>query len=61
MAGLKKEICQCLLPLILLGGVLYHLLCEAKSQYSFSFFLLMIPLAACGLSALFGVGAKRKE
>lgn len=49
----RREICQTLLPLIILGGVLYHLLCEAKSQYSFAFFLLMIPIGAYGLHFLF--------
>ncbi|MBO5556805.1 MAG: glycosyltransferase family 39 protein [Oscillospiraceae bacterium] len=43
----------CLLPLMLLGGMLYHLLFEAKSQYSYHFFLVMIPLAACGLDSLY--------
>ena len=49
----RREICQCLLPLIILGGVLYHLLCEAKSQYAFAFFMLMIPIGAYGLHLLF--------
>lgn len=49
----RREICQCLFPLIILGGVLYHLLFEAKSQYALAYFLLMIPLAAWGLTAFF--------
>ena len=42
-----------LLPLILLGGLLYHLLFEAKSQYAMPYFLLMLPLAAYGFFRLF--------
>ena len=57
----RREICQCLLPLIILGGVLYHLLCEAKSQYSFAFFLLMIPIASYGLHFLFEALQGRKN
>ena len=57
----KREICQCLLPLVILGGVLYHLLCEAKSQYSFAFFLLMIPIGAYGLHFLFESLSKQKN
>ena len=56
----KREICQCLLPLIVLGGLLYHQLFEAKSQYILTYFLLMIPMAAWGLDCLFRV-KKRKE
>ena len=40
------------LPLILLGGVLYHLIFEAKSQYSYMYVLLLTPLAVQGLAAL---------
>ena len=58
----RRDIVQCLLPLILLGGVLYHLLFEAKAQYALNYFLTAIPLAACGLDALFGMpGDKQKN
>ncbi len=40
------------LPLILLGGVLYHLVFEAKSQYSYMYVLLLTPLAVQGLELL---------
>lgn len=49
----RREIGESLLPLILLGGMLYHLLFEAKSQYALVYFWLMIPLAAWGAAALF--------
>ena len=55
MPGLwrSKRISQCLLPVIVLGGLLYHLLFEAKSQYALPYYALLVPLAAWGLSRLF--------
>lgn len=38
-----------ILPLILLGGFLYHLIFEGKSQYIEPYFVMMVPLAAYGL------------
>ena len=49
----KKDLLRCLLPLIVLGGLLYHLLFEAKSQYALPYFLLMLPIAAYGLFTVF--------
>lgn len=49
----KKDLLRCLLPLILLGGLLYHLLFEAKSQYALPYFVLILPIAAYGLFTLF--------
>ena len=49
----KMNTKSCLLPLIILGGLLYHLLFEAKSQYALPYFVLMIPVAAYGLTRLF--------
>ncbi len=37
-----------LLPLIILGGILFHLLFEAKSQYVLEYIPLFCPLAAAG-------------
>ena len=48
-----KDIRRCLLPLIILGGLLYHLLFEAKSQYALPYFVLMLPVAAYGFYKLF--------
>lgn len=51
---------QALLPLIVLGGFLYHMLFEAKSQYLLTYLPLMAPTAAfflthaaAGLTVLF--------
>ena len=49
----KKDLLRCLLPLILLGGLLYHLLFEAKSQYALPYFVLILPIAAYGLFTIF--------
>ena len=37
-----------ILPLAVLGGVMYHMIFEAKSQYILPYFILMIPLAVFG-------------
>ncbi len=42
----KTKIEYALLPTIIIGGFLYHLIFEAKSQYSMVYFILMLPLAA---------------
>ena len=49
----KRDVLSCILPLIILGGLMYHLLFEAKSQYALPYFILMMPVAALGLSAFF--------
>ena len=49
----KRDIRRCLLPLVLLGGLLYHLLFEAKSQYAMPYFVLILPIAAYGLFTLY--------
>lgn len=49
----KRDTRRCVLLVIILGGLLYHLLFEAKSQYSLGYVMLMAPMAACGLTGLF--------
>lgn len=49
----KKDLLRCLLPLVMLGGLLYHLLFEAKSQYALPYFVLILPIAAYGLFTLY--------
>lgn len=48
-----------LLPLIILGGFIYHLLFEAKSQYALVYIMLMIPVAAYGFVRLSDFVEKR--
>lgn len=45
----KRSVAQLILPLTILGGLLYHMIFEAKSQYIYVYALFMIPLAARGL------------
>ncbi|MDE5764230.1 MAG: hypothetical protein K2I00_04600 [Ruminococcus sp.] len=47
------------LPLIILGGMLYHLLAEAKSQYSLSYFILMIGFAGYGICVSYDYFAEK--
>lgn len=46
----KKDAMSYLVPLIILGGFLYHFLFEAKSQYVITYFIVLIPLSAYGLN-----------
>ncbi len=55
----QQDVKSCILPLVILGGLLYHLLFEAKSQYALPYFILMMPLAASGLVAFFDAAKKR--
>ena len=43
---------QLLFPLILLGGFLFHMIWEAKSQYIISYFILLLPYAAAGMESI---------
>jgi hypothetical protein len=49
----KRRLTCCTLALIILGGLLYHLLFEAKSQYALPYVLMLVPMAGAGLTALF--------
>lgn len=51
----KRKPEELVLPLILLGGVAYHLIFEAKSSYSYMYILLLMPLAVQGLNVLANV------
>lgn len=58
----RTEAVQLMLPVTVLGGFLYHMLFEAKSQYIYPYMLLLLPLAAAGMDLLAGrVRNKRKE
>ncbi|MGN0334351.1 MAG: glycosyltransferase family 39 protein [Lachnospiraceae bacterium] len=50
----KKNISETILILCILGGFLFHILWEGKSQYIISYFPLMIPCAAIGWEMLCG-------
>ena len=48
----RNDPVQILLPVLVLGGFLYHMLFEAKSQYIFVYAFFLMPLAAQGLEML---------
>ncbi len=48
------------LPVVVIGGILYHMIFEAKSQYTFVYMIYMLPLAAQGL-CLAGAWIKKKR
>ena len=52
LKGKRTGAVQLMLPVTILGGFLYHMLFEAKSQYIYPYMLLLMPLAAQGLSVL---------
>lgn len=46
----------CILIVIILGGVLFHILWEAKSRYSLGYFVMMLPMAAAGITGFWKNG-----
>ncbi|MBQ8927831.1 MAG: hypothetical protein IJ055_06115 [Oscillospiraceae bacterium] len=49
-AALKnRDFLSMSVPLVILGGVMYHMLSEAKSQYAMPYFILMMGFAAYGI------------
>ena len=57
----KKDIMAAIFPLVILGGLLYHLLFEAKSQYALCYIILMIPVAAYGFVRASDFATERSE
>ena len=47
--GRHMKLHRLLLPTIFIGGFLFHLFWEAKSQYTITYFVLLIPYCAKGL------------
>ena len=41
-----------ILLIVILGGILFHMLWEAKSRYVLPYFVMMLPMAAAGLAEL---------
>ena len=46
------ELCQMLIMLSVFGGMLCHLLWEAKGRYVFSYYVMLLPFAAFGVKEL---------
>lgn len=49
----QKNTFAMVMPLIVLGGMMYHLLAEAKSQYALPYFVWLTFFAACGFIFLY--------
>lgn len=49
----KKDVSLYILPLIVLGGFLYHLIFETKAYYALTYFILLVPMAGYGLNTIF--------
>lgn len=49
----KKDVSLYILPLIILGGFLYHLIFETKTYYAITYFILLIPMAGYTLNTIF--------
>lgn len=54
----KKDISMYIMPLIVLGGFLYHMLFEAKSQYILIYFLMLVPMCSYGLNIILNLDFK---
>ena len=50
--GKQRDAAAMALPVIVIGGFLFHTLMEAKSQYIYPYMVYMMPLAALGLTML---------
>ncbi len=49
----RKDLIQVIFPLIIIGGMMYHLLSESKSQYAMPYYILMTGFAAVGICWLY--------
>lgn len=45
----KHKLSSALIPIVIFGGLVYHMLFEAKSQYILTYFIMMIPFASYGI------------
>ena len=49
----KKELMQIIFPLVIIGGMMYHLMAESKSQYAMPYYILMTGFTAVGICWLY--------
>ncbi len=47
----RWQLTDLFLPMVILGGFLFHTIWEAKSQYIFPYFVCMLPSASAGISS----------
>ena len=48
--GMNLEMERLFLPMVVIGGFIFHLVWEAKSGYIYPYFMCMLPAAAAGIS-----------
>ena len=49
-----------MLVIFIIGGMLFHELWEASGRYVIRYYLMMLPLAAYGYSAVFGMTVRHR-
>lgn len=57
----NKNFLSVTFPLVILGGMMYHLLAESKSQYAMPYFILMIGFAAYGLTIIYDLAREKTK
>ena len=55
----RKRLLELFFPLVILGGMLFHLMSEAKSQYAIPYFILMSGYAALGICRLYDLSREK--
>ena len=55
----RKKLMELFFPLVILGGMLFHLMSEAKSQYAIPYFILMSGYAAFGICRLYDLSREK--
>ncbi|MBO4877400.1 MAG: glycosyltransferase family 39 protein [Ruminococcus sp.] len=55
----RKRLLELFFPLVILGGMLFHLISEAKSQYALPYFIMMSGYAAFGMCCLYDCARKK--
>jgi hypothetical protein len=48
----KKDVSLYIIPLVLLGGFLYHIVFETKAYYTLTYFILLVPMASYSITQL---------
>ena len=49
----RRDVMLCILPITVLGGFLYHMLSEGKSQYILPYYIILTAFAAVGVLAAY--------
>ena len=55
----RWQLTKLYLPMVILGGFIFHTIWEAKSQYIFPYFVCMLPGAAAGIAGVLKKTSKK--